>query len=77
MLSTEGAYEFILLELTSVSIDESCPLIHLVTSLLIKFILVVVIFLLEFLRELPDDIVLKLEKFSLLFVVFKENASLS
>ena len=49
VLSAEGAHEFVLLELTSVSIYEPCPLIHLVTCFLVKLVLIVIVFLFEFL----------------------------
>jgi hypothetical protein len=45
-------------------------------GLLIEFILIVVILFLELLAELPDHIILELEKSSLLFIVLQECASL-
>ena len=49
VLSAEGAHKFVLFELPSVSINESCPLVHLVTRFLVKLVLIVIVFLFEFL----------------------------
>ena len=49
-LSTESADHFVLLQLTSVSIDELGPLVHLMSRFLVELLLVEVIFLLKLLR---------------------------
>ena len=75
VLTTECAYELKLLKFAAVSIDKSGPLVHLISSFLVELILEIVIFLFELLRKLPNDIVFKLEKFSLLLVVVHEDSS--
>ena len=49
VLPAERADKFVLLELPRVSINESRPLVHLMPCFLVKFILIVVVFLFEFL----------------------------
>lgn len=61
VLSTEATYKFILFELTCITINEACPLVHLMAGLLIKLILIVVVLLLELLTQFPDDIILELQ----------------
>lgn len=46
------------------------------TGLLVEFFLVKVVLLLELLRKLPNYIVLKLKKLTLLFIVLKQDLSL-
>ena len=61
MLPTEGTYKFELLQLISVPINESGPLIHFITSFLVEFVLEIVVLFLELLGKLPDDIILEFE----------------
>ena len=60
MLTTVGADQLILLQLASIAIDKSGPLIHLMTCLLIELVLIVIVLLLKLLRQLPDHIILEL-----------------
>jgi hypothetical protein len=71
MLTAERANKFVLLELPCIPIYQTCPFIHLMTCFLVKLVLVVVVLLFEFLRKLPDDIILELEQFTLLFVMLQ------
>lgn len=77
MLTTECTYQLKLLKLITIPIYKSGPLIHLISCLFIKLILEIVILFLQFLRELPYNIVLELQKLSLLFVMIHQNSSLS
>ena len=77
MLATESTNEFELLQLISVPIDKSCPLIHFVSCFLVKLILEIIILFLELLGKLPNDIVFELQQFSLLLVMVHENSTLS
>ena len=77
MLTTEGANKLELLELVSVPINKSCPLIHLVSCLFVELILEIIILLFELLRKLPNDIVFELQEFPLLLVVVHKNSTLS
>ena len=60
MLTTVRADELILFQFACITINKSGPLIHLMTCLLIEFVLVVIVLLLKLLRQLPDHIVLEL-----------------
>lgn len=60
MLATVRADELILFQFACITINKSSPLIHLMTCLLIEFVLVVIVLLLKLLRQLPDHIVLEL-----------------
>lgn len=77
MLSTECADKLELFELITISVDESCPLIHLISCFFVEFILEVVILLFELLRQFPNDIVFEFEELSLLLVVIHEDPALS
>jgi len=47
------------------------------SCLLIKFFLIEVILFLKLLRKFPDDIIFKLEKLALLFVMLEKHLALS
>ena len=64
-----------LFEFPSVSINQLCPLAHLVARLLVEFSLVEVVLPLHLLRQSPDDFVFELKEFALLFVVLKKRLS--
>lgn len=72
VLPTEGTHELVLLKLSSISVNQSGPLIHLVASLLIKFILEEVIFLFNLLGKFPNNIVFESEQFPLFFIVLHQ-----
>lgn len=77
VLAAESAYQVELLEFRAVPVDELGPFVHFIACLFVEFVLEVVVFLLELLREFVYDIVLELEELPLLLVVVHEHASLS
>ena len=76
MLTTEGADEIELFELRTVPVDKLGPLVHFVPRLFVELVLEIIVLLLQFLRQLVDDIVLELQQLALLFVVVHEHTSL-
>lgn len=76
MLATERADKLILLELVSIAVNESGPLVHLMAGLLIKLVLVIVVLLFQLLRHLPYDIVLELQQSPLLLVMIHQDPTL-
>ena len=77
MNSTVAADEFVFLELTGVLVHHAHPLVHLSASGLVKVVLEGIVFLLEFLGELPYHVVFHFKQFALLFVMLHESAALS
>lgn len=75
MLSTESTNDIKLLEFGGVFVNKFCPFFHLVSSLLIEFILVAIVFLLYLLLQLPDHVIFKLQDTTLLFIVFNQKLS--
>ena len=77
MLSTKSANKLKFLKFVSVSIDQSSPFIHFIPGLFIELVLEVIILFLKLLGQLPNHIVFKLKKLSLLLVVVHEDSSFS
>ena len=77
VLTTEGTDHFVFLKFAGVAVNELSPLIHLMSCLLVEFLLVEVVLFLELLREFPNDIILELKKLALLFVMLEKHLALS
>jgi hypothetical protein len=77
VLAAEGADQVVLFQFASIPINKFRPLFHLIAGFLIELILIEVIFFLEFLRHLPNDVILHLEEAALLLVVFDQQLALS
>jgi len=76
VLPTERANHLVLFQLARVSVHKTCPLVHLVSRLLIEFFLIEVVLLLKLLTQLPDYVILKFKKLSLLLVMLQQDLSL-
>lgn len=72
MLSAESTDHLVLLELTRVSVNQSSPLVHLMSSFLVELVVEVVVLLLQLLRQFPNHIVFELKQLPLFLIVFHE-----
>ena len=77
VLPTERTDKFKFLEFVAISVNKTSPFVHLVPGLFVKFLLIVVVLALELLTQLPNDIILELQKFPLFFIMLHEDTSFS
>jgi len=69
VLATKGTNHIEFLKLFSILVDKPRPLFHLIPRFLIKFILVVIVFLLKLARQFPDHVIFEFEKAALFFIM--------
>ena len=70
VLTAERAHKLVFFKLSGIPVNESSPFIHLMSGLFIEFLLVEIVFFLDFLRQLPDQVVFKFKQLALFLVVF-------
>lgn len=68
-LAAVSAHQVVLLQLNCILVHQFSPLIHLLSGLLVEFLLVTVVALLEFLTHLVDRVVLLFAKYSQSIIV--------
>ena len=68
-LATVSTYQVVLFKFICILVDQFSPLIHLLSGLLVEFLLVTVVALLEFLTHLIDRVVLLFAKYSQSIIV--------
>ena len=73
MLSTKRTDKLILFKFSCIPVNETSPLIHFVSCLLVELVLKVVVLLLKFLRKFKDGVISKPKLFSLFFIMFHQD----